>query len=268
MIYPIVLLSLMGAQCVTFLIAKKLKNPSIVDLTWVLCLTFFPLCLIWGRRAAVDPTLAMALSVLVFLWGARLGGHIFFNRLFLGHVDQRYSDILPQNTSPQWFYFWNFQLQGFLISLILMPFYKLPASLPSWWAFVIGGLIAIIGLNVEMQADQQLQEFKKHHPQAVCDRGLWAYSRHPNYFGELLFWFGIALSCFQHTHQHWIFISPVCLFFIFYFITGPVTEEGSIQRRGFLYTQYQRSVPFLFPRKIGFWAEVLLFKSVKKRFYS
>lgn len=267
MIYPIVLLSLIGAQTVTFFIAKSLKNPSIVDLTWVLCLTFFPLCLIWGRSNPVDPTLAIAVSALIALWGCRLGGHIFFNTVFLGRVDVRYADILPKNTSQNWFYFWNFQFQGFLISLLLMPFYKLPAVMTYRWLFVLGGIFAVLGLNIEMQADQQLEQFKKTSPNQVCDMGLWAYSRHPNYFGELLFWLGIALCCFQNPHNHWIFISPVCLFFIFYFITGPVTEKGSIQRRGFLYTQYQRKVPFLFPRSLKFWLEVLLFDSVRKRLF-
>jgi steroid 5-alpha reductase family enzyme len=267
MIYIIVLFSLMSAQTLTFFIARKIKNPSIVDLTWALCLTFFPVCLIWSRSNSVEPLLAITLSVLIILWGLRLSGHIFMNRILISHIDKRYLDILPQKVSQSWFYFFNFQFQAILISLLLMPFYQLPERIDYRWSFIIGVLCAILGLNIEMRADEQLEEFKKISKTEVCDKGLWAYSRHPNYFGEFLFWFGIALCCFQNHHHHWIFISPACLLFIFYFITGPITEAGSIQRKGVLYTQYQKKVPFLFPRTLRFWSELLLFESIKKKYH-
>lgn len=266
MIYVTVLLSLIGAQFVTFMIARTLKNPGVVDLTWVLCLTFFPLCLIWGRDTTPDPLLSWVLSVLIVLWGLRLGGHIFLSRVLPGHVDLRYLDVLPKKSPQDWFYFWNFQFQGLLISVILLPFYDLPATVPYRWLFILGGICALLGLNIEMQADQQLEDFKKDNSQQVCTKGLWQYSRHPNYYGEFLFWLGIALCTFQDLAHHWIFLSPVCLLLIFYFITGPITETGSIQRRGFRYVQYQQQVPFLFPVNWRFWAAVLLFDPIKKHF--
>lgn len=265
MIYVTVLLSLIAAQFVTFLVARTLKNPGIVDLTWVLCLTIFPLCLIWARDISPPPLLSGVLTALILLWGARLGGHIFWHRVRPGHVDLRYLDVLPKKSPADWFYFWNFQFQGLLISLLLLPFYNLPTEISFRWLFILGGVCALVGLDIEAKADEQLEDFKKHHKGQVCTVGLWQYSRHPNYFGEFLFWMGMSLCCFQSLDQHWIFLSPACLLMIFYLITGPVTEAGSIQRRGFRYVQYQQQVPFLFPTSWGFWKEVLLFGPIKNR---
>ncbi|HHS8487784.1 TPA: DUF1295 domain-containing protein, partial [Legionella anisa] len=81
----------------------------------------------------------------------------------------------------------------------------------------------------------------------VCNVGLWHYSRHPNYFFDLLSWIGFALFAIQSNMGYLGLLSPLMLYVIFTRMTGPMTERSSIQSRGQKYIEYQKQTSMLFP---------------------
>ena len=109
-----------------------------------------------------------------------------------------------------------------------------------------------VGFFWECVADIQLNKFKRNkvNQKTFLQSGLWSLSRHPNYFGELLFWGGLAMIGSKETLA-WIgSIGPLSLCAIMCFITGPITERNSVSKHKERYIQYQKTVPFLIP-KIG-----------------
>ena len=124
------------------------------------------------------------------------------------------------------------------------------------WVQSVGVILYVLGFGVENVADMQLNAFKRRHAGTrsgkVCQEGLWAYSRHPNYFGEWLIWLGYTVYALPLA-QRWmdvvrVGLCPVVAYGFLVYLTGiPITEEASCKRRP-EYRQYQQRVPAFFPR--------------------
>lgn len=178
-------------------------------------------------------------------WGARLAGFLYWTRLRPNLQDTRYESLKKtskhdKNTT----FLINYQMQAFLQWLIALPFFFIALnSTQPINAIDIGAyLLFLIGFSIEIAADQQLLAFKKLKLKQVCQMGLWAYSRHPNYMGELLIWLSFAIA-----GQHLLaFISVLSLYWIMRFVTGPMTEAASIESKGEAYLNYQKTTPMIF----------------------
>lgn len=236
-------------MCLVWCVYRFLKNPSVVDVGWASGLTLSGLIYLLVN----PPTYRTVITgLLLLIWGARLGLYLWFTRIRAGHVDKRYL-----NLSANWViakplgFFLNFQLQGLLILIIAMPWYfnGMAALHPLTVLDYAGMMLAIIGLVGETLADHQLQQFKKNPSGAVCDVGLWRYSRHPNYFFEWLIWSAFALFGLAQPYGIIGLISPITLYLIMTKITGPMTEAGSVKSRGEAYINYQKTTPMFFPGK-------------------
>jgi steroid 5-alpha reductase family enzyme len=107
--------------------------------------------------------------------------------------------------------------------------------------------LILIGIFGETISDTQLQRFKRTHPGKVCDKGMWYYSRHPNYFFDWLTWLGFTVFSLQAALGCFSLISIALLYVIFTRITGPITERGSIQTRGTAYIEYQAQTSMFVP---------------------
>jgi steroid 5-alpha reductase family enzyme len=115
---------------------------------------------------------------------------------------------------------------------------------------LIGGIICLTAISIEYISDEQLRNFKKSNPEkgANMDQGLWSISRHPNYLGEILFWFGLfilSLSAgFRETY--WTGTGFIIMVILFNFISIPMMEKRlSITKKG--YGSYKNRVPALLP---------------------
>lgn len=222
------------------------KNPSIVDVSWSLGL------IVSGLIYLFHPPFNLRLyflASLLILWGMRLAGYLWFTRIRMGHVDKRYlqlSDSWKINKSLG--FFLNFQLQG--IFILILSFVFLSAAIPAERLFFwdkVGSVLIIVGIVGETISDLQLYYFKQANKGKLCTRGLWHYSRHPNYFFELMVWLGFAFFAFQHAYG-WIgLISLLWLYIIFTKMTIPITELSSIQSKGQIYISYQERTSMLFP---------------------
>ena len=216
---------------------KKLKNAMLADVIWGLGIT----ALSWFHVLSLNPisNIYFLLS-LVSVWGLRLSLYLYWTRLHAKIIDPRYQNLEKNGQSM----LINYLFQGFLQNIIALPWLFISPKLTNLSLIGIG--IFILGFSIECLADYQLHRFKQTQSKGVCERGLWRYSRHPNYFGECLIWIGFA--CLSSNVFAWL--SPLSLYAIMRWLTGPMTEAQSLQSKGDLYRAYQAKVPMIFPK---FW---------------
>ena len=237
------------------------KNPSVVDVGWASGLTTIGMFYLYCSPISTRKVL---LSLVLLIWGLRLGGYIWFTRIRLNLLDKRYTQLSEQwSISKPLGFLLNFQFQGLLILIVSLPWYFI-SQIPFDYAMsVFDYLIIVIALLLivaESIADYQLQSFKANHPGEVCNVGLWFYSRHPNYFFEWLIWCSFACVAFPAPLGLAAWVSPLALWAIMTRITAPLTENGSVKSRGELYVHYQKRTPMFFPNLLKKRKDTNLFK--------
>lgn len=190
--------------------------------------------------------------VLVNVWSIRLNSNLFLNGVeHKNHEDWRYSDFRKKfSTISAW-------LAGFFTFILLPTFLVFFGCLPLFYVYesssvlnkldLIGTLVTSVGIIFESVADSQLRNelAKNKNKRAVMDKGLWSLCRHPNYFGEISFWFGLLLFglATQVPFDSKLLIGPLGVFVIIYFGSLPMMEQRQLERRK-EYKEYTRRVPF------------------------
>jgi steroid 5-alpha reductase family enzyme len=243
----IVLSYLFCQMCVLWFIYRRLNNPSVVDVSWSIGLMISGL--IYLGSIPITPR-NMLVGFLLILWALRLAGYLWYTRIHRGHLDKRYTALSEGWTINESLgFFLNFQLQGVLIFLISGLFYWISHfSNPTLTGIdTIAIVIIMAGIAFESLADLQLYRFKMKQKGAICNIGLWYYSRHPNYFFDWLTWLGFTLFALQSEHGYLAIGSLLLLYVIFTRITGPMTERSSVQSRGQKYIDYQHQTSMFFP---------------------
>ncbi len=225
------------------------RNAAVIDVGWPGLLGLLPA----GYACALpDVSSRMWAVVAVYaIWSLRLGGFVFLTRVLRGDEDGRYASLRSSMGDRfQWFLFWFFQLQGLVAWLFsLSQLVTLTAS-ESWRVTDGLGVVAcLLAVTGEATADAQLAAHRAD-PSAkgkTCRRGLWRYSRHPNYFFEWLFWVGAAALGWGSS-LWWVPFVPAVVILIFLFrVTGiPATERQALQSRSD-YREYQRTTSVFFP---------------------
>lgn len=243
----IVVVYLFLQMSIMWVLYRILKNPSVVDVSWSLGLMVSGLIYLGAPPLS---TRIVLIGSLLVLWALRLAFYLWYTRIRNGHVDKRYIELSTNwKISPSLGFFLNFQLQALLILIISSVFFFISKSTVTDITLTdgIAFCIILIGVAGETLADLQLQQFKQRHPGEVCNKGLWNYSRHPNYFFDWLSWLGFALCALQSKIGYLALISPLMLYIIFTRMTGPLTEKGSMQSRGQKYIEYQKQTSMFFP---------------------
>lgn len=229
-------------------IALWKKRNDVADIAWGM--GYILLCIfLWCTRAASP--LLLWLYWLVTLWGLRLSLHIYLRHRGKPE-DYRYRAWRQQwgNTFYWRSYMQVFLLQGFFMLVILSPVIHTAGSAP-----VLTGITTWTGLFAWMTgfyfqgvADYQLLRFSKTNkqPGAVLQTGLWKYSRHPNYFGEILMWWGIFIMTLPVQHSIYFIISPVTITLLLVFVSGiPLLEKKKAGDAAF--EAYKRRTSVLVP---------------------
>ena len=227
---------------------RRRANAGIVDVLWSAGLAGSAVVnAVFGTGAAAPRVLV---ALLGGIWGARLAGHLWI-RVRGEPEDGRYRALRGHWGNVQWKWLGLFQFQALLIALFSIPFAAAAAN-PSthgvWLAVALGFWNAsVLG---ESLADHQLAQFRARPENRgkTCRRGLWRYSRHPNYFFEWLHWFSyVALAV--GAPALWLAASGPLLMYVFLrWISGvPHTEAQALRSRGEDYRQYQRSTSVLIP---------------------
>lgn len=231
---------------VVWIISMHYQNPSIVDLSWPIGLVISGLIYLCAQQYTY---LTMMVSILLLAWGTRLAFYLWYTRIRLGKKDKRYQKLSDDWQFKSLGFLFNFQLQGFLIFVISSVFLFIgmrTITEITWLDLIAAGLI-VISIVLETVSDQQLERCKKLEQKKVCDDGLWHFSRHPNYFFDWLTWCGFTLFAIQEPYGFIGVIAPLTLYLIFTRITGPMTEQGSLESRGKAYARYQKKTNMFFP---------------------
>lgn len=222
------------------------KVPSCVDVSWGLGITIVGLFFLnqhgWHDKAVL-------MGLLLVAWGARLSGFLYWNRIRTKDIDPRYETLVSGWSKKSIGYFFNYQLQAVLLLFITIPFYAMLMSRQHSWFLTdpVAITLVVVGISGEWLADWQLLQYKKNPTGPVCRQGLWSWSRHPNYFFEWLTWLGFSLFVLPFTFGWLGLITPVALFIIMFFVTGPITERQSLKSRGKAYADYQNNTSMFFP---------------------
>ncbi len=227
-------------------------NAGIVDVAWSFGTGLLGVA--FAALASGDPARRALIGAMAFIWGARLGGHLLA-RMRHESEDGRYRVLRERwGDGVQRFLLIFFQVQALWAVLFALPMLAaalnpapglrpLDLTAGAWWLMAMAG---------ESLADAQLARFRadRANAGAVCRRGLWRYSRHPNYFFEWLQWFAyVALAWGGPTG--WFVVAccgPVVMFVFLTRLTGvPMTEAQALRSRGEAYRAYQRSTSAFFP---------------------
>ena len=192
----------------------------------------------------------------VVIWAIRLGSFLFM-RIHKAGEDRRFREIKTNFTR----FFMTWTLQGMWVSMCLLCVLTALSSYNGIIlnnVFYIGILIFIIGFIIEVVADHQKTVFRKdvNNKDKFISTGLWSYSRHPNYLGEILLWFGVAIMSFSSLQdlQYFTLISPIFVYVLLVYISGiRILENQGDKKWGHLdsYKEYLKNTPKLFFRIFG-----------------
>ncbi|MCB1693788.1 MAG: DUF1295 domain-containing protein [Pseudomonadales bacterium] len=250
-LYASAALAVLVALTLLWLVSVAIRDASIIDLFWgpgfVLCnwVTFM--------LAEGSGTGRMWLvHALVTLWGLRLAMHLFVRNAGAGE-DARYRRW-RENGGPNWWlvtYYRIYLFQGAIMMLVALPVIIVnaaPEQASLGWLDIVGGLVWLCGFCFETVADQQLVSFRRNPDNAgrVLDTGLWRYSLHPNYFGDALSWWGLAMIA-ASVPGGWIsFIGPVVMTGVFLGVSNGVLERALTKSRPG-YAEHVRRTSAFFP---------------------
>lgn len=237
----------LGIQAVFFAFAAAFKTDKVTDLSYGLTFVIVAATLLAESGSTTWPALVMA--GMVVAWGVRLAGYLLFRILHIKR-DARF-DGVREHFWP-FFKFWFFQ--GMAVWVIMLPV-TLWFRAPGPWtvALTAGAAIWAIGLAIETAADQQKFAHKQTPGAKWTDTGLWRFSRHPNYFGELLCWWGVFVAVSGTlSGVDWFIalLGPLAISSLLLFFTGIPTLQGSAERKWGAdpaYQEYKRRTRLLVP---------------------
>jgi steroid 5-alpha reductase family enzyme len=238
---------LLASVAVTYGASLYLRNGSVFDAWWSVLPPVAALQLVQDWTP-----LTVACVLVIFVWAVRLTLNWAVGWAGLGHEDWRYLRMYEQAPVPRWL--------TLLVGVQLVPaLFVTLGCLPLVPALTRGGELGGLGLaatvlglsaaGLELAADEQRRAFAAAKPGALMDVGLWAWCRHPNYLGEILFWvslwlFGVAAA---PSAALWTALGPLSITGLFAFASIPLMETRNAERRPG-WAEYVARTPRLIPR--------------------
>jgi len=225
------------ATLVVFAFSRSFGNSSFYDAYW----SVVPPALLlywWSQSPDPDPARCWLVAVVVVLWAVRLTGNWVYAFPGLHHEDWRYPMFRDRAG--------RFEFVVDLVAIHLIPTLQvflgmvpvyIAVTTPGrgWlWLSVLAFVLGVAAVALELVADVQMHRFARiREPGQVMDRGLWAWSRHPNYFGECTFWFALALFGVAAApgDAWWLFAGAAAMLAMFLGASIPMMEERSLARR-------------------------------------
>jgi steroid 5-alpha reductase family enzyme len=240
-----------GCMIAMWLLSLALRDASIVDIFWgagfaVIGVTAFILTDGSSPRRAL-------ITFLVCFWGLRLAGYLLWRNA--GHGEDPRYVAMRRHFGPRFpiiSLVTVFALQGVLMWIVSLPVQL--AQLDSGGALgpldALGVLLFAVGLTFESVGDWQLARFKADPNSAgrVMDRGLWRYTRHPNYFGDFCVWWGLFLIALATPYGPWSIVGPIVMSILLMRVSGVPMLERSIGKRRPGYAEYAKKTSTFFPR--------------------
>jgi len=244
------------ATLVVFAVSMAVGNSSLYDPYWSVAPPVIVVA--WALLSAGSGARPVAVVALVLIWALRLTANWASSWRGLGHEDWRYVQIREQTRGRvPW---WLVSLTGIQAMPTLVVYAGL---LPAWPAVTVTGapfglldaaavVVTVAAIAIEATADRQLRMFARdpaNHGR-IADRGLWRCSRHPNYLGEIGFWWGIWLfGLAADPGWWWTVAGPIAMVLLFALVSVPLMDRRSLARRP-AYAGYLRRTPALLPTRL------------------
>lgn len=230
-------LGLLAATGVTFAFTLVADNGSVFDPWWSVLPPFAAL-FFTGLSGSEELTARqLAVHVVVWSWALRLTANWARGWPGLGHEDWRYQMLAERTPLPKWAVY-ALAVEGFPTAIVIA------GCLPLFPALALGGAgfgvldglalcVGLAGVWFELVADEQLHAFARtRKPGELLDWGLWRYSRHPNYFGEILFWVSLFIFALAAAPAFWwTGIGALAMILMFVFASVPMLDQRSAERR-------------------------------------
>jgi steroid 5-alpha reductase family enzyme len=237
-----------GLMLTVWLISLVLTDVSIVDIAWGLG---FVLVAWTSFLAGTSSESNLLLPVLTTAWGLRLSGYLAWRNIGTPE-DYRYREMRKRwpRSFPVRSLLTVFALQGVLMWIIALPMQTVrPSAAPSVIFTVVGVLLWVTGFLFESVGDWQLARFKADPTNSgrVMDRGLWRYTRHPNYFGDFLAWWGFYFLALASGGPWWSVVGPLVMSVLLMRVSGVTLLEKSLRHRKQGYAEYAARTNAFFP---------------------
>jgi len=233
---------------VAWLISVVRRDVSIVDSLW--SLLFLLALLVYLAVSGTTGPRGWLVTVMVAAWALRLSVYITVRNH--GEPEDRRYQAIRRNNEP---YFWFkslyivFLLQGFLAWVVCLPaLAAVSGQTPPGLLDFAGLALWLVGMYFEVVSDWQLARFRRGNREAgaVLDTGLWRYTRHPNYFGEALLWWGVYLIALS-AGAWWTIFAPLLMTFLLLRVSGVALLEKDIADRRPAYRDYIRRTNAFIP---------------------
>jgi steroid 5-alpha reductase family enzyme len=250
------LLASLAIQAIFFAFAASFKTDKVTDLSYSLSFALLALFQVFSNRAFAPGQIIVATFVVI--WAARLGAYLLSRIIKIGK-DARFDD--KRGDFAKFLRFWT--LQALAVWLVMLPatiYLSFPAVGGIGAPSIAGAALMALGLGIEALSDAQKYAFKNDPANAGLwiGSGLWKYSRHPNYLGEVLLWWGVFLFVLPSLRGFLLLsvLGPISITLLILFVSGvPLLERSADAKHGGKgeYQAYKRrtSVFLLLPPKKG-----------------
>lgn len=254
--YLLALPVLLACMAALWLLSLPLRNASIVDIFWGL--GFLVVALVYAVNTSGDPWRRALVLGMTALWSLRLAGYLAWRNHGRGE-DKRYVAMRAAG-GPGWWWrslFQVFALQGVILWIVSAPIHGAlsgasSGARPFGVLDLAGVALWLFGFLFEAIGDAQLARFKADPANRgqVLRSGLWARTRHPNYFGEAVLGWGIYLLALS-AGAWWTIFAPALMTFLLIRVSGVALLEKSLAAEKPAYAAYVREVPAFWPRLPG-----------------
>jgi len=236
------------ATLIIFMFSNIHKNSSIYDPFWHVA----PIPIVfYTADQSTLPVMELYLVLSAFLfWSLRLTYNWYLNWTNLDHEDFRYIDLKNNNRFLAFIndLFGIHLIPTLIVNASLYPIYIALTSDSLSKLVYVGFILIIVAVTVQYISDDQMRKFRKDDKNfgKTMKYGLWKYSRHPNYFGEVSFWFGIYLFALASGETSILLLAcPMLMLALFVFISCPMMDNRSLKKRSD-YREYMKKTPQLF----------------------
>ena len=242
-----ILISDVIATIVIYIFSLIFNNASTYDAYW----SVQPILIlgVFAFTCSID-IVKVLLIIIVFVWGIRLTINWIYTFDNLNWIDWRYR-MLKEKTGGLYPLISLLGIHMFptlVVYLCIIPIcYVFANETILNLGVIIGFIISIIGILLELFSDIQMHQYRKNRTTPFIRNGLWKYSRHPNYLGEILMWWGISLSCFFILNNYFFFIGALVNTLMFIFISIPMADKRQSRKEGF--ETYKKETRMLLPIK-------------------
>jgi steroid 5-alpha reductase family enzyme len=241
-----------AAMTALWLLSVARRDASIVDPFWGIGFILVAWIALGSAMESRELARSWLLVILTTIWGLRLSLYLLWRNLGHGE-DRRYRAMREHHGARFW---WVSLLTVFWLQGVVLWFVSLPIQVslitastkPLGWLDLVGAGLWGVGLFFEAVADFQMARFQAN-PQnvdRVMDRGLWRYTRHPNYFGDFCVWWGLYLIA-AAGGAGWTILSPSLMSLLLLKVSGVTLLERTIASRRPDYADYQRHTNAFFP---------------------